>query len=105
MLGRSAPNALQCPGAVPTQGELDGLPAGARTPSAPGAASAQPWPKGLVERVAAVSRALSAAPAPLSAEATAQAFLKANRAAVAEILETLVAVGQARRLDDGRYAV
>ncbi len=58
-----------------------------------------------MERVAAVSRALSAAPAPLSAEATAQAFLKANRAAVAEILETLVAVGQARRLDDGRYAV
>ncbi len=96
---------LQCPSAAPAQGELDGLPLGTKAKAQPTAVGVAPWPKGLVERVAAVSHVLAAAPAPLSAEATARAFKKANRAAVAEILDTLVAVGQARRLDDGRYAV
>jgi hypothetical protein len=95
----------QCPSAAPQQEELAGFSVGASAPAERAATGAQPWPKGLVERVTAVRAVLEAAPAPLSAAATAQAFLKANRAAVAEILETLVTVGQARRLDDGRYAV
>jgi hypothetical protein len=40
---------------------------------------------------------------PMSVEDLARAFQRAPRERVAELLEALAALDQARRLDDGRY--
>ena len=62
-----------------------------------------PWPKGLPERVRAVIAALSSTNGPASPSDLAPRFAKAKKDEIAELLETLVAVGQARRTKDGRY--
>lgn len=64
-----------------------------------------PWPKTLAERVKAVAEVLRAAPRALSpAEITAR-FARAQAGEVAEILETLVVMGQARRAKgSGEYS-
>ena len=56
-----------------------------------------PWPKSLPERVRAVETALHAAPGPVTPEALAATFLRAQPEAIAEILETLVTLGRARQ--------
>ena len=56
-----------------------------------------PWPKTLSDRVMAVSAALAGVKEPVTADELAQSFARAKAADVAEILETLCAMGHARR--------
>ncbi len=71
--------------------------------------AATPWPDGLPAQMQAVQRLLGEAASPLDAEAAAQIFegraSKKRREAIAEILETLVGLGLARRTEAGAYAV
>jgi len=55
------------------------------------------WPKTLSERVKAVSTALTAVKEPVTATELARRFARARVADVGEILETLCAIGKARR--------
>ena len=76
--------------------------------AAPAAAAAQPpWPDGLAARAAAVRAALGALGRPASAAEVAAAFAgRADRkrvTAVAELLGTLVALGQARPTGDNQF--
>lgn len=74
-------------------------------PAAAPAAKAkkEPWPKPLPERIRAVRTALARHGSPARPEDIAAGFVRAQKANVAEPLETLVTVGQARRTDDGHY--
>ena len=63
------------------------------------------WPKTLPEQVQAVRAALQAAVGPVTAETIARGFLRARTEKVAELLITLVALGQARKLEPGSYTV
>lgn len=67
-------------------------------------ASVVDWPAALPERMLAVQRVLASAGGPVTAEALATRFTGARRDTITQLLETLVALGQARRLDDGVYA-
>jgi hypothetical protein len=49
--------------------------------------------------------ALAAQPEPVTAEQLARNFARARTDRVADLLETLVTLGQARTLEDGRYTV
>nr|HMT22651.1 hypothetical protein [Promineifilum sp.] len=66
-----------------------------------------PWPAGLAARAAAVRAALVAYSRPVTAEEVAAAFegkaTKARQEQVAELLQTLEALGQARSGEDGRW--
>ncbi len=62
------------------------------------------WPKSLPDRIRAVRTELESLRQPINSDEMASRFLRAPKIAVAEILETLVAVGKARSTDDGRYA-
>lgn len=97
----------QRPGAAAesSQPAFEGVPIAGSSAKTPPAQAGKPWPRGLVQRVQAVREALDAADAPLSPEAMARVFRNARTDAVTEILDTLSTVGQARRLEDGRYAV
>ncbi len=82
--------------------------AGAKTaapaPEKPSRAGKLAWPKTLAERAKAVESALKSAAEPVTAEALAKRFLRAKSAEVAEILETLAALGRARSGDEkGTY--
>jgi hypothetical protein len=66
-------------------------------------ASKRTWPKTLPEQAQAVRAALADNPAGLTAEQVARLFVRASAPRVAEILETLVSLGQARRLEGERY--
>ncbi|HEV7278776.1 MAG TPA: hypothetical protein VGN57_01080 [Pirellulaceae bacterium] len=79
-------------------------------PPAPVPAKKIPWPtekdrQPHQERVRLLRQALVEAARPLSADEVAVRFSKANRKKVHELLETLVAVGQARVTPDERYAL
>jgi hypothetical protein len=63
-----------------------------------------PWPKTLAEQVQAVRSALAARAVAVTPEGLAKTFLRAPKGRVAEVLETLEALGHARSLGDGRYA-
>jgi len=86
-----APNAGQAPA---TQGELETDQE--QTPAAAPSAKT-PWPKTLPEQVQALRAAIASTGAPLGVEAIASRFKGAKRERVAEVLETLVALGQLRR--------
>ncbi|QDU86846.1 hypothetical protein Pla175_01990 [Pirellulimonas nuda] len=62
------------------------------------------WPKTLSEQAAAVGQALGTLSGPATAADVSKRFTRANKERVAELLETLAALGRARRLEDGRYA-
>ena len=72
----------------------------------PGSATATiiPWPKTLPEQVSVVAALLSAATTPQHPRDIARAFDGKRAASVTPLLDALTAIGQARRLDDGRYA-
>ncbi|MCA1909754.1 MAG: hypothetical protein LDL39_15465 [Magnetospirillum sp.] len=59
------------------------------------------WPKTIPDQARALRTMLAA---PEDAAAIARAFKGARADKVAEVLETLVVMGQARRTEDGRYA-
>ena len=63
-----------------------------------------PWPKTLAEQVSAVAAILATAPAPQHPRDIARAFDGKRAASVTPVLDALTAIGQARRLADGRYA-
>ncbi len=65
----------------------------------------QPWPAGLVERVQAVRSILLSQGYRGSAASVAGCFKRAPIDAVAEILDALCALGQARRIDSGEYTL
>ncbi|MFA6173950.1 MAG: DNA methyltransferase [Kiritimatiellales bacterium] len=103
---------FQCPAEV--QGELNvdavSSPRSARTasPQKRGEDTAstikQPWPSSLPDQVRLLRVALAAAPSPVTAEELARSFARARTDRVADLLETLVTLGQARQLEDGRYS-
>jgi hypothetical protein len=73
----------------------------------PVATAALPWPEAMPAQAAAVRAVLAQAPRPLSAVEVAAAFAGPagkRSARVAELLETLAALGQAAAVEDGRYA-
>jgi hypothetical protein len=72
---------------------------------APTAKAKTSWPKPLTEQVQAVRAALQTAAGPVTAETIARGFLRARTEKVAELLITLVALGQAREIEPGSYTV
>ena len=64
----------------------------------------QPWPKTLPDQVQALRAALAAQPSPATAEQLARTFSRAQTKRVADLLETLATLGQAQKMDGGRYA-
>ena len=62
------------------------------------------WPKKLPEQVATVRQSLQDHIGPTTSEAIAQRFKSVKADTVEELLDTLVLIGQARLLPDGRYA-
>jgi hypothetical protein len=65
--------------------------------------SALPWPSTLPDQVRALRSALETAAGPITPEALVTRFKRAKPDRIAELLETLVIVGHARKLPDGRY--
>ena len=63
----------------------------------------QPWPKTLPEQAQAVRAALASRPGGLTSDQLARTFVRGQTKRVAELLDTLVSLGQARRLEDGRF--
>jgi SAM-dependent methyltransferase len=68
------------------------------------AATKKPWPKDLAAQANAVRDALADANQPLSAKEVAKTFKGARATTVAQILETLTALGHAREDGSGRFA-
>ena len=66
--------------------------------------SKTPWPKTLAEQAQAVRSALVGHRTPVTPEQLAKTFLRARVDRVEELLDTLASLGQARELDDGRFA-
>jgi hypothetical protein len=85
---------------VSEQGKLDIE----MVPSAAKAGSKAQWPRTLPERVTTIRGLLAAEPRPAHPEELARRFQRAPRDDVQEVLNALVALGLARRLDDNRYA-
>jgi hypothetical protein len=81
------------------------LPIDEQAPEVPASAPAarRPWPRTLPEQAQAVRAALAENPAGLTADQMARVFLRARTQTVKDLLETLVSLGQARLVDDGRY--
>jgi hypothetical protein len=63
-----------------------------------------PWPDKLPEQVSAVAAVLSASPIPLAPQDVARFFKGKRAATVKPVLDAITAIGQARRLKDGRFA-
>ena len=61
------------------------------------------WPASMAEQAQAVRRVLLAAGGPVTARQVAAGFAGARPARVEELLETLVMLGQARRLAEGQF--
>lgn len=72
--------------------------------SKPRASAKQPWPKPLTDRIRATEAALHAAGKPVTAEDLTKHFTRAKPHDLQEILESLAALGRARR-DGERYGV
>ena len=85
---------------VDEQGKLDIT----HVPSAAKAPRKAAWPKTLPERVTTIRGLLAEQPKPAHLEELARRFQRAPRDDVQEVLNALVALGLARRLDDNRYA-
>ncbi len=70
----------------------------------PQSTAKRPWPAPLAQRAQAVEAALAAEPKPVTAAELATRFARAKPADLAEILDTLAALGRARRGDtQGSY--
>lgn len=64
-----------------------------------------PWPKTLAEQVSTVASILAASQAPQFPADIARAIKGTNAKGVTPVLDALTAIGQARKLADGRFAV
>ncbi len=92
---------FQAPGAVAPQVNAT-LDLGDAPAAAP--ATIIPWPKTMAEQITAVAAILSASPTPQHPREIARTFEGKRAASVTPVLDALTAIGQARRLADGRYA-
>jgi hypothetical protein len=91
----------QAPNEAPkTTGNLDL----GEAPALPATATIIPWPKTLPEQVSAVAGLLQGAAAPLHPRDVARAFKAKQASSMTPVLDTLTAIGMARKLADGRYA-
>ena len=63
-----------------------------------------PWPKTLAEQVSTVATLLAASQVPQHPNEIARAIKGTNAKGVTPVLDALTAIGQARKLKDGRYA-
>jgi len=92
---------FQAPNALPTQATLGGLlPAEAATSKL----RKQPWPATLTDQVRVVKDSLRAQPLQ-TPQQIASGFKPASRTRIAEILETLTALGQTRFGTENRYTL
>jgi len=66
-------------------------------------AAKHPWPKSLPDQVRVLREALTAQPGPVTVDAIARQFTRARKDRVEELLETLVAMGQAREVGDAQF--
>jgi REP element-mobilizing transposase RayT len=89
-------------GVAPVQATLVEEEGGAEV-AAPALAQPLPWPASMPEQARAVRGVLQQAVAPLSPAEVAARFGKADKARVAELLETLASLGQAEE-EKGRYS-
>ena len=62
-----------------------------------------PWPRALAEQVEAVRLAQASRPKPATAAEIARRFKPAKADRIAELLETLTALGQARAVEGERF--
>ena len=93
---------FQNPGGAQTaQGEMD---TGGETAVAATPQKKHAWPKTIPEQVQALRGALVTAPGPLTSEQLARGFNRAQTKKVQELLETLVALGQVNRNEEGCYS-
>ena len=93
--------------AIPIGAGGDGpFPGPSRVPAAQTASPRGPWPATLPEQVAAVAGVLAASSLPLSAADVASRFQGRGpwKKRLPQLLETLVVLGRARRLEDGRFS-
>jgi len=74
-----------------------------RPAAAPARVEPMTWPREMAAQAKAVRRALSALGAPADAETVAKCFKRAPRARVSELLETMVTLGKARKVDGQHY--
>lgn len=63
------------------------------------------WPKNIPEQARAVRQALTNAARVMTPEQLAKKFTRANASRVRELLQTLVSLGQAREVAEGRFVV
>lgn len=91
---------------TPVQGEFAPDPADLAATSAAAVppSAKRPWPKTLAEQAQALRSLLASLPEPATPADLARHFTKAPRPRVAELLDTLSTLGQARPLPDGRFA-
>ena len=94
---------FQCPTDATQQTGIDITKEPTATPAVKARKSS--WPKSLPEQIRVVRESLLTAKAPISADAIARQFTRARTDRIAELLDTLTTLGQARKLDDGRYTV
>jgi len=94
----------------PSKGDQAGRPGGRVSPRAGSEIAVEvaskekrPWPKTLPAQAQALREVLATLNRPASPEELARLFQRANRARVAEILETLASLGQCREVEAGRY--
>ena len=88
-------------GPVATQQELE---IEDEEPVAPATSAVkEPWPPTLRDQVRAIRETLAKLATPATSDDIAKRFTRATKATVAELLATLVDVGQARQTEDGRY--
>lgn len=74
-----------------------------RPAAAPARVEPMTWPREMAAQAKAVRRALSALGAPADAVTVAKCFKRAPRARVSELLETMVTLGKARKVDGRHY--
>ena len=92
---------FQAPNALPTQASLGGL---LPTEATVTKARKQPWPATLTDQVRAIKDSLRAQPLQ-TPQQIASGFRPASRARIAEILDTLTALGQTRAASEDRYSL
>ena len=96
--------AFQNPASTATQTTLATPPAASVPKSTtPVPQSKTPWPKTLAEQAQSVRAALADFASPASAATLASSFKNANSDRIAELLDTLASLGQARALPDGTF--
>jgi hypothetical protein len=65
----------------------------------------QPWPKTIPEQARAVRQALATQRGVVTPQQLARVFTRARVERIEELLQTLVSLGQAREVGEGRYTV